>query len=149
MTQFFAACGSGHRAAARLCLERGADINWARSDGMKAGEVARNHGHAALAAWLASIQQTGGWARHLSEPRYKLVLLRELCARGWARRERAFHGKERVLDLLFPGGRPNTRAKRDQPHLPDELFSIVARYYRGGGLSAEEEATAAAAAGDY
>ena len=62
-------------------------------------------------------------------------------ARGQAPRQRAFHGKE--------GGRPNTRAKRakrDKLRLPDELFSIIVRYYWGGGMSAEEEAAAPAEA---
>ena len=65
-----------------------------------------------------------------------------LAARGDARRERAFYGKEQVLDLLFPGGRANTRAKRDQPRLPDDVFSVIACYY-GGGMFLEEEAAAA------
>ena len=95
-----------------------------------------------MAAWLERISRIT-WKRHLSEPRYQLVVLRALAARGDARRERAFYGKERVLDILFPGGRPNTRAKRangDKLRLPDELFSLIARYYWGGGMSAEEEA---------
>ena len=103
--------------------------------------AARHFGYPAMAAWLARITAVG-WASYLSEPRYALAVLRELTARGRARRERTFHGKEYVLDLLFPDGRPNTRANRDQPRLPDELFAIIARYY--GGLSAEDEAVVAA-----
>ena len=74
------------------------------------------------------------------------MVLRAIVAKGLARRERAFHGKELVLDLLFPGDRPNTRAGRHPPHLPDELFSVIVRYYWGGGLWPEEEAAAAAEA---
>ena len=82
-------------------------------------------------------------ARHASEPRYALVVLRELVVRGRARRQRAFCGNEQSLDLLFPGARSNTRAKRDLPRLPDELFAIIARYWWDGGMSAEEKAAAA------
>ena len=52
-----------------------------------------------------------------------MVVLRRLAAKERARRERAFFGKERVLDFLFPGGQPN------EPHLPDDLFPIVVRFY--------------------
>ena len=107
-----------------------------------------------MAAWLARIQEAGGWKRHLSEPRYTLVVLRAIAARGDAWREREFHGKERVLDFLFPGHQPppranslasvkeavlnllqpRRRAQRHQPppRLPDDLFPIIARYYWGG-----------------
>ena len=93
--------------------------------------AALNNGHVATADWLSRIQACGGWTRYLY-PRYKLVVLRDAVARGLARRERAFDGKERVLDFLFPSpgsGRPNTRAKRNQSCLPDDVFSIIARYY--------------------
>mmetsp|Transcript_8761 Transcript_8761/g.26189 ORF Transcript_8761/g.26189 Transcript_8761/m.26189 type:complete len:207 (+) Transcript_8761:214-834(+) len=113
----------------RLLLSRGADINWSGERGEETlCDVAVEYGQTATAAWLARIR-AGGWVRHLSEPRYQLVVLRALAARGDARRERAFYGKEQVLDLLFPGGRANTRAKRDQPRLPDDVFSVIACYY--------------------
>ena len=44
------------------------------------------------------------------------------------------------MDFLVPGG----HLRRGQPCLPDELFAIVARYYWGGGMSAEEKAAASA-----
>mmetsp|Transcript_7736 Transcript_7736/g.22816 ORF Transcript_7736/g.22816 Transcript_7736/m.22816 type:complete len:328 (-) Transcript_7736:37-1020(-) len=147
------ACGYGHADAARLLLQRGADIKWEddggwASTGRTLPEICRRRSHPEMAAWSARIQQAGGWARPLSQPRYALVVLRALVTRGRARRQRAFDGKERVLDFLFPSpgsGRPNTRAKRNQSCLPDDVFSIIARYY--GGLSAElEEAAAAEAA---
>ena len=128
----------GHADAVRLLLERGADID-VTFRGKKSHEVARNAGRATLAVWLARIQS---WTRHLAEPRYALAVLRALVARGWARRQRAFFGKERVLDFVFPGDRP----RGGRPGLPDDLFPLVARYYWGGGMWAEEEAAAAAEA---
>ena len=100
--------------------------------------IALNQGHDAMAAWLARIRDAGGWTRYLSEPRYRLVVLRELVARNLARRRRADSGKEQLLDFLFPGDQPRRRARRLQQRLPDELFSIIARYYWGGELSAED-----------
>ena len=89
-----------------------------------------------------------GWTRYLSKPRYALVVLRELVATGRARRGRTFHGKELVLDFLFPHDRPppqaNKQARRHQPRLPDDVFSVIARFYWGGGLWAEEEAAVVA-----
>ena len=131
--------------AARLCLERGADIHVADQSGVMAHHAARGNGHTTIAAWLDRIR-AGGWAHHLSEPRYALAVLRALAARGRPRRRRAELGKEQLSDFLFPGDRPNKRARRQQPFLPDDLFAIVLRYYRGGGLSAEEEAAQVAEA---
>jgi len=131
MTPLMAACSNCHIGAARLLLERGADMNLADFVGLTPHDLARNHGHAALAAWLARIR-TVGWTRHLSEPRYMLVVLRELAASARAQREHASHGKERVLDLLFPSDQPN---KPDQPRLPDDVFSLVVRFYWCGELS--------------
>ena len=75
----------------------------------------------------------------MAGPRYKLVVLREIVARGRARRRRTAY--EQLFDFLFP----SELTKPDQPRLPDGPFSIIARYY--GGLSAElEEAAAAEAA---
>ena len=85
-----------------------------------------------MAAWLSRIQAAGGWTRYFSDPRYKLVVLRELVARARARRRRADAGKEQLLDVLFPGDQSRKRAQRCQPRLPDELFSIIVRYYWGG-----------------
>ena len=97
---------------ATLLLERGADIN--RAGGLGSGitphSCAVNQGHAALAAWLVRILAAGSWTRYkqnLSEPRYALVVLRGLAASGRARRERAFDGKELVLDFLFPSDQPS------------------------------------------
>ena len=95
------------------------------------------------AGWRAS--RKCGWARYLSLPRYKLVVLRAIVAKGLARRERAFHGKELVLDFLFPEPPPH-EDEQSKPGLPHELFSIICRYYWGGGMSAEEETAAAAEA---
>ena len=120
-----------------MCIEHGADTDWADTFGSSPYDYARRNGHAALAAWLARISAAGGWTRHLSEPRYELVVLRSLCARG--RAQRADSGKEQLLDFLFP----SDQSPLDQPHLPDELFSIIARYYWGGELTAEDEAAAA------
>ena len=53
-----------------------------------------------------------------------MVVLRAIVARGQARRQHAFFGKEPLLDFLFPDGQ--------QPYLPDELFSVITRYYWGG-----------------
>ena len=110
--------------------------------------AARSSGHATLAAWLGRIHAAGNWTRYHSEPRYNLVVLRRIAARGWARRERAFHGKEDVMEFLFPGDPPPRGDKQAKRHLrlPDDLFPLVARYYWGGGLSAEEEAAAASEA---
>mmetsp|Transcript_15457 Transcript_15457/g.47849 ORF Transcript_15457/g.47849 Transcript_15457/m.47849 type:complete len:150 (-) Transcript_15457:267-716(-) len=143
---------TGHVEAARLCLKHGADVNrttdleqWTPDD------VAKENGHDAMAAWLARVR-VSGWAKHLSEPRYALVVLRELVAGDRARREREFSGNERVLDFLFPGEAPRQQETKtclprvldflfsgDQPppqadllHLPDDLFPLVARYYWGG-----------------
>ena len=145
-TPLLVASLNGHTSTARQCLERGADINWANHNGDTALEVARGEGRVVMAAWLAQIQQRGSWASYLSEPRYALVVLRALVARGRARRRRADSGKEQLLDFLFPGDQPRRRARRHQPRLPDDLFSVIAQYYFGGGLSAADEATAAAEA---
>ena len=123
---------NGHIDAARLCLERGADVFRADDQGANPYHGAETEGHAEMAAWLAVVQSMG-WKRYLSVPRYELVVLRELAARGRARRQRAFFGKERALDLLFPAAaRRSTRSNRRQSHLPDELFCIIMRYYWGG-----------------
>ena len=153
MTPLQAAAGSGI-SLARLLLERGADINRATPEGLTPVEIARQIGNTSLrfssntkrlfhmADWLERIAQVS-WKRHLSEPRYALVVLRALAARGDARlpgrrlprRQRADKGKEHVLDFLFPGD-----LRRREPRLPDDLFPLVIRYYWGGGLSAKEEA---------
>jgi len=143
-TALLISCYAGRIDAACLCLERGADINRALSSELP-HDVARKQGHETMAAWLKRIHAAGSWARYVSEPRYKLVVLRELSAKGLARRRRADSGEEHLLDFLFPPDqRRNKRARRHQLHLPDELFSIVARYYWGGGMSAEEKAAATA-----
>ena len=96
-----------------------------------------------MAAWLSRVS-AATWTRHLSEPRYQLVVLRELSARGLARPRRGVLVNIQLLDFLFPGDRPSMRARRDQPRLPDELFSIIASYYWAGGMWTEEEAAVAA-----
>ena len=133
--------------------------------------LARDNGQFILADWLTRIH-VGSWKRHLSEPRYALVILRAMAAaKGRARRERAFDGKElALLDFLFPAApepaddntgaepvddntardqsppRANKQATRGRPRLPDDVFTIIARFYWGGGLRPEEEAAAAAQA---
>ena len=146
---FYIACCYGHVDAARLCMERGADINRASAvTGRTPHDVARHSGHPAMAAWLARILAAGGWTRYISESRYKLVVLRELVARGRARRERVFpfakeqtplYGQEHIVDLLFPGD----HARIDQPRLPDELFAIIVGYYSEDSLSVEDKAAGA------
>jgi len=100
----------------------------------------------------------------LSERRYSLVVLRALVARGRAqRRELAFFGEHPLLDFLFPAAaapepaddntardqsppQTNKQVKRGGPRLPDDAFSVIARFYGRGALSAEEEAAATAEA---
>ena len=82
--------------------------------------------------WNAS---ASGWTRYLSEPRYKLVVLRALVAKGRASRRRTEF--EQLFDFLFPrksGDTPqaNKQTKRHLAHLPNELFPRIARYYWGG-----------------
>lgn len=138
MSPLYAACYYGRVDAVQLLLERGANVNQVCESGRTLPTIARERGYPTAAAWLARIQAQGGWTHHVSAPRYKLVVLRELAARRRARRQRAFYGKEHVLDFLFPGDQP-TRRPRRMPRLPDELFSIILRYYwrrhvhRGGG----------------
>ena len=72
-----------------------------------------------------------------------MAVIRALCAGDRARRKRADFGTEQLFDFLFPAGRPSRRAPRRQPRLPDELFSIIARFWWGGGWSAKEEIAAA------
>lgn len=139
----YLACLAGRLDVARVCVvEGGADINRTNNHGRSPHDAARNYDHPALAAWLARVREAGGWTRYISEPRYKLVVLRAEAARGLARRRRADLSTEQLLDFLFPGDRPR-RARRSQPRLPDELFTIVARYYWADEMSAEEEAAAA------
>ena len=137
------ACQWGQVDVARLLIERGADIYRATTEtGSTPISFALANRHTVMAAWLAVSRL--GWTRYFSEPRYKLVTLRGLAARGWARRKRLDLREEQLLDFLFPGERPNKRARRHQPRLPDDLFfSVIARYYCGGNLSAEEKAAAA------
>ena len=123
---------------ARLCLLHGCASYINREDTF--GRTPHDLACATMKAWLARIHVTGGWARHLSEPRYALVVLRDLTANGRARRERAFFGRECVLDFLFPGKPPPPQAaafykqaKRSHAHLPDDLFPLVVRYFWGGG----------------
>ena len=147
-TPLYAACYSGNTDAARLCIEHGADmlrvngvggvtpLDAARSFARRSSGW-REGGDGRIAAWLERVQEVGGWARYLSEPRYKLVVLRELVARGRARRERAFHGNELALDFLFPGQpcpKANKQARRIA-HLPDDLFTLIARYYWCGDVT--------------
>ena len=130
VTPLFVACECGHADAAWLCLSYSADINRPGVLSLTPHAAARRGGHATvtMVAWLARVEAVG-WAVHLSAPRYALVVLRELVARGRARRQRADSGKEQLLDFLFPGDRPRRRAQRHQPYLPDDLVSAVARYY--------------------
>ena len=86
-----------------------------------------------VANWLERIRH--GWTRYLSEPRYKLVVLRALVAKGRASRRRTEF--EQLFDFLFPrksGDTPqaNKQTKRHLAHLPNELFPRIARYYWGG-----------------
>jgi len=119
------ACQEGHAEVVRLCLERGADLERANWQGLTPLDAAR--GRVAMVAWLARIRAMGGWA----EPWYALVVLRELVARGRARRVRhsAFCGKDPLSDSLFPGD----HSRRGQ-RLPDELFAIIVHYYGGQPL---------------
>ena len=130
MTALHFASQHGCVDTARLLVERGADVNSADEQGKTPHDLASSYGHSTMAVWLERIRE------RIRESRYKLVVLRALAARGDARRERAFHGKELVLDFLFPGDGPppqaNKQTKRGRPRLPDELFSIIARYYCGG-----------------
>ena len=139
------ACQHAHVEVARLCLAHGSDISRAAEERTTPYESALRKGYVTMAAWLKRIQHRG-WKRHLSEPRYALVVLKELTASGRARRRRASFGKEQVhefqrvrtLDFLFPSDPPPTQASK--PRLPDDVFSVIARYYWGGGMSSEEEA---------
>ena len=160
-TPFIISCIYGRASTARLLLERGADISRRakRGTAFRPGsgrptkyyyphDVAFNNGHPAMGAWLERIRATG-WTCYLSTPRYELVVLRALVARGRARRQRARFGKEhvralqyaRTLDFLFPDDQPQA----NKPRLPNSVFPLVARYYCGG-LWAEEETAAAAEA---
>ena len=137
-------CADGEADISRLLLERGADIRRVTRAGRTPLYFARLYDQAALADWLERISAAGGWSHYLSEPRYALVIFRELVARGRARRRRVDPGKEQLLDFLFPCDQPSRRARRHRSHLPDDLFAIIAKYYwGGGGLSAQEEAAAA------
>ena len=135
------AAAKGHFELAALCLSHGADVNAYTRQPQFAPQLTC---HPGIVTWLDRILVAGSWARYLSAPRYALVVLRELVARGRARRRpQVFLGiKEQVLDWLFPGGH-----SRGRPRLPDDVFSVIARYYWGGGLSgglsAEEEAVVA------
>jgi len=127
MTPFYIACAKGHVDAARLCLERGAFL-WFRArinrdTSRTPYQAARFHRYEAMAAWLARVEAVG-WAHYLSEPRYALVVLRELVSRRRAQRPREFTGKERVLEFLFPGDQTLIQA----PRLPNELVPRVLRY---------------------
>lgn len=155
MTALHSACWVGNVDAVLLCLEHGAELN--RTTGSLSPEItgltperaALHRGHEAMAAWLARIQRTGGWASYMAEPRYKLVVLRALVAKGRARRQGTLHFREQMLDFVFPGEqappRANKQAKRD-PRLPNSLFPRIARYYCGAGLWPEDEAGVAAEA---
>ena len=144
MTPLYTACYQGRVGAALLLLKRGADINRLTSSGTSPVTAARNNGHDTMAAWLARIRTVGSWTRYHSEPRYELVVLRELVLRGRAWRQRTFQTKADVVEMLFPG--PARYSFPDTPRLPDELFSIILSYYWGGVLSAEERTAAAAEA---
>ena len=138
------ACWNGHCDTVRLLLRRGADIEQGATTGVSINReiyrISNSHDaarlsvkcHPALTAWLRRIRALGGWTKYVSEPRYKLVVLRELSARNRARREREFFGKELVLDFLFP-------PRANKKHLPNYPFSLVARYYWGGATPAEED----------
>ena len=171
------ACSKGHVDAARLLLERGAEIFREDIPGVTAHYAAIHGGHAAMADWLARISAAGGWTRYLSEPRYAMVALRELVSRERARREREFGGKEKLLDFLFPGDQPPPQVTKQaeprahippaeayrrrrragaqpllaaepalpvRPHLPDELFALIVRFYSGGEPPRDEAARTAA-----
>ena len=120
--------------AVRLCLKRGADINLTTSTGHAPHDVARINNQPTMAAWLLRIHSVG-WSRYLSEPRYKMVVLRALVASKRARRERP-NLREKLLDFLFPGDQPrpyvNEPEKPRQPCLPNGVFPLVVRYYWGG-----------------
>ena len=140
-TPLHVTCYYGKIDAARELLKGGADV---MRGIMTAYDVALDRRLLVMAAWLRQIDDFG-WKRHLAEPRYKLVVLRALSARGDARRKCVGSSrKEQLLDFLFPGERPKRQTTRHQLRLPDDLFSLVARYYWGGGLSAAEEAAHAA-----
>ena len=110
----------------RLCLERDADIDLVTTGGEAPSDLAGGFGHITVAKWLERIQKHG-WVKYLSEPRCALAVLRELAARGRARRARELSGKELVLDFLFPGDQAPTQANK--PRLPDDLFPLIARYF--------------------
>mmetsp|Transcript_5427 Transcript_5427/g.16096 ORF Transcript_5427/g.16096 Transcript_5427/m.16096 type:complete len:304 (-) Transcript_5427:62-973(-) len=118
------ACKNAKVTTARLLLECGANINRLHPDLVRA--VGHGSGRDAAVAWLARVR-AAGWTRYLSEPRYKLVVLRDLAGRGRAQRVHTFHGNELALDFLFPG-QPSSQAKR-VAHLPDDIFAIITRYY--------------------
>ena len=134
-TALLIACELGQVAAARLLLEYGADIHHSsRSDGATPHSVALDEGHTAMAAWLARICEVG-WTRFLSEPKYQLVVLRELVARGQARRA-ASGDDAQLLDFLFPGNIPRrTRSSKQAkagPRLPDDLLPHILGFWWAG-----------------
>ena len=148
------ACSGGHVDAARLLLERGADIYKTDADKRTMHNIAGLNGHPTMAAWLHRIHYFS-WRTWLSEPRYQLVVLRELVKRGCFRNSHArgcfqgldeavrpghalytYSGKGPVLDYLFPNDQPTTMsARRRRLRLPNDLFPLVVRYWWCGGAS--------------
>ena len=122
LTSLHVASIKGQIDTARLLLERGAEINRVTDRGTP-HDLARKYSHAAMAAWLARVEP--GWSQYLSEPRYKLVVLRALVASDRAWRQREDSGKELLLDFLFPGAQPQAT----KPRLPNSVFPRIARYY--------------------
>ena len=112
-----------------ISTRAGADIARAAGTGKKPYEVARLRGHLAMATWLEHITAIG-WTSYLSEPRYALVVLRELAGRDRARRKRADAAEEQLLDFIF--GAKAKRARPDPVRLPSDLLPLILQFYWGG-----------------
>jgi len=122
----------------RFLLSRGADLDARDNDGRNAENFARSNDYPEAAVLLADVRLAGGWDAYLRYPRFKLLALRVLCARGRAstddallRRLFPWHASAADDDADADAERPSLVARA--PHasqLPKEVFWLVLKFWR-------------------
>lgn len=161
-TPLICAASHGFCDMIRLLLHRGADLNAPTIFGVDVFQnaeekarpranapVRRDHMHRArhdrrvvAADFLKSIRLAGGWRAFVRYPRFRLLMLRLMCARG--RAHVTTDPKDALLWRLFPAPPPKakrTRAARrartaaarkvaTATPLPDEVFWLIVSFWR-------------------
>lgn len=129
------ASSCGIHETTRLLLHRGANLDARNNDENTAEDLARKLLRSEDIALLADVRRASGWCRYVRYPRFCLLMLRYLVARGRA------ETNDNLLGRLFPAppkkqdGKRRTRASKRgaslaKTALPREVFWLIVSYWR-------------------